>query len=276
MKRRTAFWAMIIAVIGFAAWGCGGVASSTGNTSGEMLVYLVEEAVLIQGTVYNDANGNGNLDQGEPGLPGVTLTLDDSRTMATDAQGYYAFTVSDPGSHKLVETDPAGFDSTTPNVVLINLGRTDVTVYYGDRYNGGVVVDVKPGSDANPVNLRSNGVLPVAILGSTGLDVMDIDPETILLQGVAPLRWSYADVCGGDGSTYEPLDADGMDDTATSPDGIMDMTLKFDTQAIAQAIEAGGDVRRNDVVTLTLTGYLSGGDPISGTETVRIVQTRKE
>lgn len=40
-------------------------------------------------------------------------------------------------------------------------------------------IDIKPGSDENPVNPKSKGVIPVAILGSSELDVHDIDQSTI-------------------------------------------------------------------------------------------------
>lgn len=40
-------------------------------------------------------------------------------------------------------------------------------------------VDVKPGSDTNPINLESQGVIPVALLGSCSMDVNDIDPDTV-------------------------------------------------------------------------------------------------
>ena len=61
-------------------------------------------------------------------------------------------------------------------------------------------VDIKPGSCVNPVNPKSKGVLPVALLGTEALDVMMIDPSTIRLtrEGVdgevAPIRVHYADV----------------------------------------------------------------------------------
>lgn len=42
-----------------------------------------------------------------------------------------------------------------------------------------VKIDIKPGSDVNPVNLNGNGLLPVAILGSNVLDVTKIDASTI-------------------------------------------------------------------------------------------------
>lgn len=58
----------------------------------------------------------------------------------------------------------------------------------------GVVVDIKPGSCPNPINVKSKAVLPVAILGTEFLDVIDVDVAAVSLKGVAPLRFDYEDV----------------------------------------------------------------------------------
>ncbi len=42
-----------------------------------------------------------------------------------------------------------------------------------------VDVDIKPGSDLNPINPMSRGVIPVAILGSDTFDVADVDVTTL-------------------------------------------------------------------------------------------------
>jgi hypothetical protein len=57
-----------------------------------------------------------------------------------------------------------------------------------------VPVDIHPGSCPNPLNVNRRGVLPVAIAGTDEIDVTTIDPHSIRLQGVPPLRWSYSDV----------------------------------------------------------------------------------
>jgi hypothetical protein len=51
-----------------------------------------------------------------------------------------------------------------------------------------LVVDVKPGSPKNSVNPRSKGVVPVAILGSESVSVLQIDPSTLAFgpAGAAP------------------------------------------------------------------------------------------
>jgi hypothetical protein len=48
----------------------------------------------ISGTVFCDANGNGTLDAGEAGIPGVKVTLC-NQVKVTDANGFYFFSSSD-------------------------------------------------------------------------------------------------------------------------------------------------------------------------------------
>jgi hypothetical protein len=40
-------------------------------------------------------------------------------------------------------------------------------------------IDIKPGSDDNPINVSGRGVIPVAILGSATLDVFHLDVATL-------------------------------------------------------------------------------------------------
>ena len=92
-------------------------------------------------------------------------------------------------------------------------------------------MDIKPGSCPNPLNLKSNGVLPVAILGSKDFDVKNIDPMTIVLgrEGVAggatPIRYNYADVA-------TPFTGELCDCHSLYGDGYKDLTLKFSKQEV--------------------------------------------
>ena len=128
-----------------------------------------------------------------------------------------------------------------------------------------VAVDIKPGSCPNPLNVKSKGVLPVAILGSADLDVTTIVISSIRLAGVAPIRDSYEDVAGG------LAGADNCDCTESGPDGFDDLTLKFETQEIVEAI---GEVDHGDIRELSLTGVLhdpsSYETPIEGADCVMI------
>jgi hypothetical protein len=118
-----------------------------------------------------------------------------------------------------------------------------------------VDVDIKPASYPNPINIGHKGVLSVAILGSEVFDVIQVDPASVRLEGVAPLRWAPEDV---------------------SNDGHTDLVLKFKTQEIVAAIVAAwGDVNDGDVLLLTLTGNLKaafGGTPIEGEDVVWIIE----
>jgi len=132
-----------------------------------------------------------------------------------------------------------------------------------------VFLDIKPGSCPNPFNLKSRGVLPIAILGTEDLDVHNIDPSTVLLTrgeypGVSPLRWSYKDVSAPFyGPSCECHDLNG--------DGYLDLTLKFDTQELVEAL--GLDEEAGNTITLWLTGNLVqelGGTPIRGRDCIKI------
>ena len=114
-----------------------------------------------------------------------------------------------------------------------------------------VAVDIKPTGCPNVLNVKSSGVLPVAILGSADYDITTIDPTSVRLVGVEPLRSGYEDVAGpvSDSNDCNCIEAE--------PDGLPDLTLKFVTQDIVKAI---GDVNDGDVLELELTGVLY--DPI--------------
>jgi hypothetical protein len=127
-----------------------------------------------------------------------------------------------------------------------------------------VLIDIKPGDCSDPqrkipINMKSKGVLPVAILGSQILDVGGIDPASIRLEGVAPERYAFENVTKACGQ---------------SPDCYLDMALKFDTQKILNALKAQGlQLWPGRKLGLTLTGTLKaayGGKQISGTQIVTL------
>ncbi len=136
-----------------------------------------------------------------------------------------------------------------------------------------VPVDVKPGGCPNPLNVKSRGVFPVAILGTATFDVTTIDRASIRLAGVAPLRSSLGDAA----TPFEPFvgKASCSDCTEAGPDGYKDLLLKFDTQQLVAAL---GQVNDGDCVVLELTGNLkeeAGGNPILGEDVVQILKKGK-
>jgi len=135
-----------------------------------------------------------------------------------------------------------------------------------------VAVDIKPQSCPNPLNCKEKGVLPVAILGTSDLDVTDVDPASVRLEGVPPLRSALEDVA----SPFSFAVIEDCDDCTTEgPDGFLDLTLKFDTQEVLAAIGIGPDDDKVCLV-LTLTGELLDGTPIVGEDVVRILCKKKK
>lgn len=146
-------------------------------------------------------------------------------------------------------------------------------------------VDIKPGScpnafNVNPYNHEQNelislkagvpleeqdragdlkapeAVLPVAILGLEDFDIREINPETILLNGIAPLRWEYQDV-----ATPAQLENTYCGCATDHGDGFDDLTLKFASKEIVASL---GDVNNGDVIQLILEGELISGIPFYG------------
>jgi len=135
-----------------------------------------------------------------------------------------------------------------------------------------VAVDIKPMSCPNPLNVNSKGVLPVAILGTEDFDVTMVDPASVRLEGVVPLRWALEDVA----TPYEPFTGkqDCYDCNELGLDGYLDLTLKFDKQEIVAAL---GAVNDGDCVVVQLTGNLMeeyGATPIVGEDVVLIVKKK--
>lgn len=127
-----------------------------------------------------------------------------------------------------------------------SVGLSNITVT-GRLFWTEVGIDIKPGSDPNSINLKSNGVVPVAVLTTGGFDASTITPDTAVFVGASPVRWTLEDVDG---------------------DGDLDMLFHFRTQ----------DLNLNENSTkATLTADTS--DPVNphirGTDSVNIVPKGK-
>jgi surface protein len=117
---------------------------------------------------------------------------------------------------------------------------------------GGTIIidiDIKPGSDLNPVNLGSNGVIPVAILTTDDFDAATVDPGTVQLAGV-----NVAVRGKSDKAMAHLEDVDG--------DGDTDLLVQFDTTAFS-AEWTSGEVQ--------LTGTTFTGRAIEGYDTILVV-----
>lgn len=126
-------------------------------------------------------------------------------------------------------------------------------------------IDIKPQSCPNPLNTRSRGVIPVAILGSDSLDVNDIDPTTVMLEDVPALRTSIEDVA----TPFEGTKDDAFDCTTAGPDGFDDLVAHFDNQDIVAMLN---NPSVGDEIELTVKFELFDGTEITGTDFVIVRQ----
>lgn len=113
-----------------------------------------------------------------------------------------------------------------------------------------VAIDVKPCSDPNSINLRSNGVVPVAILTTDSFDATTVDPVTVEFAGAAPLRWTMEDVGSDCGAN----------------DGDQDLLFFFKTREL--------DLDGSSTAA-ELTGETFDGMPVWAYDTVKIVPSAK-
>lgn len=177
-------------------------------------------------------------------FPEVIVKTRSTRYASTN-QGYLEFELSGQSAWVSILATYAGLPTYTAqgSNVLASAALGSARICVGKE----ITVDVRPGSRVNPFNMRSRGVLPVAILGGPDFDVSQVDPATIRLQCVPATRWSMAQV---------------------NRDRIKDLSLKFETEAIASTL---GTVSKRQVVKLTLTAALKDGTPLAGFDEVQIV-----
>ncbi|HEX6714368.1 MAG TPA: SdrD B-like domain-containing protein, partial [Thermoleophilaceae bacterium] len=105
----------------------------------------------ITGSVRDDPNGNGAVDQGESTLQGVTVGYDTNGDQALDVttstgpEGVYSFPNLQPGMYKVVLVVPDGYNNTGPAAIEI---------------------EVKPGinSDLPPFFVKSSSDLDVDLV----------------------------------------------------------------------------------------------------------------
>ncbi len=113
-----------------------------------------------------------------------------------------------------------------------------------------VNIDIKPGSEKNTVNLRSKGVLPVAIINSDDFDIIEVVPETVMFAGASPARWTMEDV----------------DD-----DGDMDILFHFRTQDLCIPRDMNEISSSGETQTGTLSGETQTGEAFSANGSINIV-----
>jgi len=204
------------------------VNGGTYNTGGRYDIVITLHATSnSSGTAYMTINGlnqgfevDGNWNTMELTPAGMTFTGD-----MTQMQVYY-------GLYGYGATHSVAFENITVSGHLAPIW---------------VDIDIKPGSEPNPINLKAKGVVPVAILTDEHYDAARTDPDSVVFAGASAVKWHMEDVdCDGD----------------------LDMLLHFNTQDLQIA---AGDT------SATLTGNTldSIAIPIIGSDSVVVTPKGK-
>ncbi len=144
-----------------------------------------------------------------------------------------------------------------PAAVGMNNGYVLTSMYKSQSYYGWPVrtgevvmdisIDIKPGSDSNPINRNNKGKVPVAILGSPDFDVADVDATTVVFAGSAMcVLESVEDV---------------------NDDGVPDLVLHFNTQDLSLEISD---------TQACLSGETFGGQGFEGCDRVRVIDNGED
>jgi protocatechuate 3,4-dioxygenase beta subunit len=138
--------------------------------------YLFAEVPIVStgGSVFEDKNGNGKKDEGDPGIAGVTVTLTGTSavtgaitpvTKTTGQDGSYKFDSLTPGTYTITETQPSTYldgkeENGTPTATVTNDKFAGIDLTATAAASGGFDFgEVKTGSIAGIVfdDVDNNG-----------------------------------------------------------------------------------------------------------------------
>ncbi|MGJ8726603.1 MAG: SdrD B-like domain-containing protein [Roseibacillus sp.] len=200
----------------------------------------------IGDTVWNDLNGDGVEDAGEPGIGGVTVSLID------DLDGDGVWDVGEP----IINTTTTASDG---SYIFDNLPYDDYIVWVNDT--DGVLSGLEQTYDAD-------GVAGTPNLSATTIDAgtPDVDDQDFgytsgeALGSIGDTVWGDLDSSGGDQSTQgnEP----GLADV------VVNLYADDDGDGLADDVNGDGSVDANDIIATTVTdsngNYLFDGLPLGG------------
>ena len=249
-------------------------AASGQNETG--LVFGIYQLATFSGEVFNDSNGNGTLDSGEPGIAGWTVDLVNSASTTvasatTNSSGDYSFTDIGPGSYTIEEVQQPGYTPTTPTSIAVtvasgldstgnNFGEFQISTMSGEVYNdlngNGSLDSGEPGLTGWTVNLLNSAskVVATTTTNSQGDYTFTInDPGTYTVEEVVQSGYVLTEPASG---SY----------TETLTSGQSAANLNFgDFQTVTFSGEAFNDLNGN--------GSLDGGEPGLAGWTVDLLNT---
>ena len=206
----------------------------------------------ITGTVYNDINGSTSQDIGEAGLVGVTVELRDTSnnfitSTLTDASGNYTFLDVPVGDYTVIEINPLGYTSTTPDSVspvTVTDGGTAI-VNFGDQVAAGPVGSVS-GVVFNDVNTDTTQNAGEPGIAGVIVELRDLG-NVLIATTTTAVGGSYS-FLNVPVASYNVVEIQPLGYTSTTPD------------SVPVAVTDGGNAVANfgEQVSVAPSGSLSG------------------
>ncbi|MBV6523040.1 MAG: hypothetical protein MNPFHGCM_03207 [Gemmatimonadaceae bacterium] len=250
---------------------------------------------VIGDFVWDDVDGDGIQDSGEPGFAGLTVTLsgDASATATTDASGHYAFAGLFAGAYTIAVATPAGYspaptaqggdplmdsNASPASVTLTTNASSDLSIDIGFRENqvgqlgdfvwydvnaNGIQDLAEPGIGGVTVTLNGPGGQRTTTTDGTGhYSFSGLGAGSYTISVAAPVGFTATPPAQGSDSL---TDSNGSPATTTLPTNTsVDVSVDF---GFTQGNGAIGDVVWND---LNGNGVQDAGEPGLGGVTVNL------
>jgi hypothetical protein len=164
-----------------------------------------------------------------------------------------------------------------PDLVTVNdgLGSVSVLISAPDPISLAVPGDAFPEACPNLYNPRSQGYVPVALVGGGMLDVLEVDIPTLRIERVAGLGGSVAPNEGPPGPHTKPGDVAApfagapCDCDVSGPDGVDDLDMKFSRPLVTKALLLEG-LADGSTIQVKVTALLLDGTPIKAIDCFEI------
>jgi len=216
---------------------------------GDPVELEMDDIVVILGT-----NSEATVDETAPNKIEVTTDIESSSPVLVGVGEDITVSVSSASQSVITETAEGLYSvsslETSLQPITVEIAGVKTEYLPGDDYMP-AIIDIKPGSTENSINLGSRGNVPVAIMSTPAFDATTVDPLTVELAS-APVKLK------GKGKAMATVN----DVNDVNGDGFDDLLVHIDTTAF-ELSDTAEDA--------TLVGMTIDGIEIRGTDFVRIV-----